>query len=136
MDKRDNERGTVVSRHGLGEAGLKTRGAVWWNLGAPALYEHTIRRGEGRMAEGGALVVLTGQYTGRSPNDKFIVDEPSSHDKINWGKVNVAMSEERFERLHAKVAAYFQAKDIYVQDLYAGADVDYRLPIRVVSESP
>ncbi len=136
MDKRDSDRGAVVSRHGLGEAGIRARGAVWWNLGAPALYEHTIRSGQGQMAEGGALVVMTGQYTGRSPNDKFIVDEPGSHDNIAWGKVNVPMSEERFQRLHAKVAAYFQTRDLYVQDLYAGADVDYRLPIRVVSESP
>ena len=80
MEKRDNELGPVVSRHGLGEAGIRARGTVWWNLGAPALYEHTLRGGQGQMAEGGALVVLTGQYTGRSPNDKFIVDEPTSHD--------------------------------------------------------
>jgi len=128
--------GPTVSRHGLNELGIKTNGTAFWNLSAPVLYEHTIRRGEGWLGDGGALIVRTGHHTGRSPNDKFIVDEPKTSDDIWWGKVNVATTPERFERLHGKIAAYLQSRDLYVQDLYAGAATNYRLPIRVVSESP
>ena len=128
--------GPVVSRHGLVRHGVVNHATAHWNLGATALYEHTIRGGHGRLAPGGALVVYTGQHTGRSPNDKFIVQEPTTSDDIWWGDVNVATSDENFERLYAKVLAYFQNRDLYVQDLHAGADPDYRLPVRVVSESP
>ncbi|HKY95691.1 MAG TPA: phosphoenolpyruvate carboxykinase (ATP), partial [Kiloniellales bacterium] len=127
--------GPVVSRHGLGQQGLKPRNRVYWNLGVAELYEQSLARGEGRLNDGGALCVLTGHHTGRSPNDKFIVEEPASRDNIWWGKVNRAMSQAHFERLHAKVIAYLQGRDLFVQDLAAGADADYRLPIRVVSES-
>jgi phosphoenolpyruvate carboxykinase (ATP) len=128
--------GQVVSRNGLARHGIVNHANAFWNLGAPTLYEHTLARGQGRLAPGGALVVRTGQHTGRSPLDKFIVEEPTTGDDIWWGDVNIATSEERFERLHAKMLAYFQNRDLYVQDLYAGADPDYRLPVRVVSESP
>ena len=128
--------GPVISRHGLAQHGIKNYQTAHWNLGAAALYEHTLRAGTGRLADGGALVVLTGQHTGRSPKDKFIVDEPSSHDTIWWGDVNVAMDEARFEGLERKVVAYLQRRQIYVQDVYAGADAEYRLNVRVVSESP
>ncbi len=127
--------GPVISRHGLARHGIANFATAHWNLGAPALYEHTVRGGHGRLAPGGALVAYTGQHTGRSPLDKFIVDEPTTSDDIWWGDVNVATSEERFDRLHAKVLAYFQNRDLFVQDVYAGADPDYRLPVRVVSES-
>ncbi len=127
--------GPVISRHGLERHGIGNFAAAHWNLAAPALYQHTLRRGEGRLAEGGALVVLTGQHTGRSPNDKYIVEEASTRDDICWGEVNVAISEAGFERLHAKVLAYFQSRELYVQDVLAGADPEYRLAVRVVSES-
>ncbi len=131
-----SDQGPTVSRHGLAKQGIKTRGTAFWNLSAPALYEQTIRRGEGSLADGGALVVRTGHHTGRSPNDKFIVKEPGSSENIWWGKVNVATTPESFDRLHAKVLAYLQGRDLFVQDLYAGAMESHRLPIRVVSESP
>ena len=127
--------GPVASRHGLSQQGLKPRGRMFWNLGVAALVEQSLARGEGQLAEGGALCVLTGQHTGRSPNDKFIVEEPASRENIWWGNVNRPMSQAHFERLHAKVIAYLQGRDLFVQDLAAGADADYRLPIRVVSES-
>ena len=127
--------GPAVSRHGLGRHGILNHATAHWNLGTAALYEHTVRRGRGRLAPGGALAVNTGQHTGRSPRDKFIVKESTTGDDIWWGEVNVATDEETFERLHAKVLAYFQNRDLYVQDLHAGADPDYRLPVRVVSES-
>ena len=126
----------IVSSHGLGGHGIDDYKTAHWNLAAPALYEHTLRRGDSALAEGGALVVLTGTRTGRSPNDKFIVDEPSTHDNIWWGDVNVAIDAARFDRLHADIASYFAERDLYVQDLQVGADADYRMDVRVVSESP
>jgi phosphoenolpyruvate carboxykinase (ATP) len=127
--------GPVISRHGLDRHGIRNFAAAHWNLAAPALYQHSLRRGEGQLAEGGALVVLTGQHTGRSPNDKFIVEEASTRDDIWWGTVNVPISETGFERLYAKVLAYFQSRELFVQDVVAGADPEYRLAVRVVSES-
>ena len=130
-----SDTGPVISSHGLSQHGIKNEGTAHWNLPAPALYEHTIRRGEGSLAEGGALIVMTGAYTGRAPKDKFFVDEASTRDNIWWGDVNVAIDEARFERLHAKIAARFERRDLYVQDLNVGADTEYRLNVRVVSES-
>jgi len=130
-----SDKGPVVSRHGLKKHGVINYDAAHWNLGAAALYEHALRRGEGRLAPGGGLVCLTGYHTGRSPKDKFIVEQPETSGDIWWGDVNVAMSEERFAALHRKVLAYFQGRELFVQDVYAGADAEYRLPVRVVSES-
>ena len=130
------DRGPVVSRHGLRQHGVVNYSEAFWNLSAGALYEHTIRGGVGRLAQGGSLVVLTGQHTGRSPKDKFIVEEPASKDSIWWGDVNAPITEPRFEALERKVLAYLQGRSLYVQDLFAGADPDYRLKVRVVSESP
>jgi phosphoenolpyruvate carboxykinase (ATP) len=127
--------GPVVSRYGLNNHGIGNYNTAFWNLSAPALTEVTLRNGDGTLAQGGALVVLTGQHTGRSPKDKFTVEEPESSDKIWWGEVNVAMSQADFEGLHKKVLAYFENRELFVQDLNAGADPEYRLPVRVVSES-
>ena len=127
--------GPVVSRHGLERHGIRNYATAHWNLAAPALYRHSLRRGEGKLAEGGALVVLTGQHTGRSPHDKFIVEEASTRDDIWWGEVNAGISEQGFERLYAKVVSYFQNRELFVQDLFAGADPEYRMSVRVVSES-
>jgi phosphoenolpyruvate carboxykinase (ATP) len=86
------------------------------------------------MAHLGPLVVRTGQYTGRSPNDKFLVKEPSSQDKIYWGEVNRPFSQENYEALRARMLAYLEGKDLYVQDCYVGADPKYRLPVRMITE--
>ncbi|MGH6946207.1 MAG: phosphoenolpyruvate carboxykinase (ATP) [Kiloniellales bacterium] len=128
--------GPVVSRHGLERHGIKNSGIVHWNLSAPALYDHTLKRGEGVLADGGALVVRTGLHTGRSPKDRFIVEEPGSRDEVDWGEVNRAIPPEGYARLRAKAIGYLQRRDLFVQDLEAGADPDYRLRLRVVSESP
>ncbi len=119
-----------LSRHGL-----KPRGPVHWNLGAAGLIENAIRRGEGSLTEDGAFVAITTPHTGRSPNDKFVVREPSSEDKIAWGSVNVPLSQEHFERLHRDVMRYLEGQELFVQDLYCGADPSYRLNVRVVSPS-
>ena len=94
-----------------------------------------MRRREGQLAEGGALVVRTGQHTGRSPNDKFIVREPSSAERIWWGTVNQPFDAHRFEALHARVLTHLRGKDLFVQDCFVGADACYRQPLRIITET-
>ena len=118
----------------LEQIGLRNLGNIYWNLTTPALYEEVVRRREGWISHLGPLVVRTGHHTGRSPNDKFIVREPSSEKLINWGKVNQPMTEEKFTALLGKLCAFFQDRDAFVQNLYAGADPRYRIPVRVVTE--
>ncbi len=125
----------VHSQYGVENHGIQNVNAVYWNLSTPLLYEEAIRRREARLAHLGPLVVRTGQHTGRSPNDKFIVKEPSSIDKVWWGKVNKAIAPEQFEILKKRMLAYLQGKDLFVQDCFAGADTQYRLPIRVITET-
>ncbi|MBX3066474.1 MAG: phosphoenolpyruvate carboxykinase [Anaerolineae bacterium] len=125
---------TVHSSYGIENHGLKNVNAVYWNLSTAPLYEEAIRRREARLAHLGALIVRTGQHTGRSPNDKFIVDEPESSSKVGWGKINKPMTVAHFDMLYRRMLAYLQGKDLFVQDCYAGADEAYRLPIRVITE--
>ncbi len=119
---------------GLDAHGISTTGSVYWNLTAAVLYEHALQRGEGMLAAEGPLVCRTGQHTGRSPNDKFFVKEPSSEAHIHWGKVNRPLAPEHFAVLRADVVAHLGNKDLFVQNLHAGADPAYRLPVRMVSE--
>lgn len=128
-------RSTVHSQHNLETHGIQNVNTVYWNLSTPMLYEEAIRRREARLAHLGPLVVRTGHYTGRAPNDKFIVREPSSTDKVWWGKVNRPMEPNNFEGLHRWLLAYLQGRDLFVQDCFAGADPAYRLPIRVITET-
>jgi phosphoenolpyruvate carboxykinase (ATP) len=118
----------------LEQIGLRNLGNIYWNLSTPAIYEEVVRRREGWISHLGPLVVRTGHHTGRSPNDKFIVREPSSEMKIHWGKVNQPMPEENFNSLFLKLCAFFQGRDVFVQNLYAGADPRYRIPVRVITE--
>jgi phosphoenolpyruvate carboxykinase (ATP) len=127
--------GPVVSQNGLHLHGIGHYRTAHWNLPAAALVQHALCRGEGNLAQGGSFVALTGDQTGRSPNDKFIVEDAKSRSSIWWGKVNVATDENVYRRLYGKVAAYLQARDLFVQDLFAGADPEYRLKVRVVSEN-
>ncbi|KPK95687.1 phosphoenolpyruvate carboxykinase [ATP] [bacterium SM23_31] len=126
--------GTFIPQYGLEHHGLTNLGNVYWNLSTPALYEEIVRRREGHVAHLGPIIVRTGHHTGRSPNDKFIVKEPGSEGKIWWGKVNHPFDPEKFDALHKRLLSYFEGKDIFVQDCYAGADPDYRVPIRVINE--
>ncbi len=122
-------------RHGLEHHGIRNVGRVYWHQTTPELYEQIVRRREGHLVHLGPIVVRTGHTTGRSPNDKFIVEEPSSQDKIHWdGSVNRPMSEEHYWKLHDQMLQYIQGKDLFVQDCYVGADPRYRIPIRVVTE--
>ena len=118
---------------GLGAVGIDAS-RVHWNLGVAALYEEAVRRHEGAIAAEGPLVCSTGQHTGRSPNDKFIVKEPSSEQHVAWGKVNRPIEAAAFDGLQARMIAYLRGKELYVQDCWAGADPAYRLPIRIITE--
>lgn len=104
------------------------------NWSQARLVEEAIRRGEGGLADNGALVVLTGKYTGRSPKDKFIVREPESNPHIDWGTVNQPFDPERFDALHKRVRDHLDRRETWRVDAFAGADPTHRLPIRVICE--
>ncbi len=105
-----------------------------WNLAAPALFEEAIRRGEGQAADGGALVCRTGSHTGRSPNDKFIVSNPETASRIQWGKVNRRFEPAKFDELALAIGAHVAGRDLFVQDCAAGADPAHRLRLRIITE--
>jgi phosphoenolpyruvate carboxykinase (ATP) len=122
------------SSYDLTNHGIKNAGHIYWNLTSGELYEHAVKRGEGLIAHMGPLAVNTGQHTGRSPNDKFLVREPSCEKHVWWGKVNRPFEQKNFDRLLNKVLSHLQGKDVYVQDCFAGADPNYRIPIRIITE--
>ncbi len=122
-------------RKDLESYGFKNINRIYWNLSTPALYEEIVRRREGVIVHLGPVVVRTGHYTGRSPEDKFIVREPSSENKIWWGDVNRPFDPGKFDLLYYRLQAYLQGKDIYIQDCYAGAHPEHRVPIRVITET-
>ena len=120
---------------GLEDHGITNLSRVYWNLSVPALYEESVRRREGTISVDGPLVCRTGQHTGRSPNDKFIVREPSSASKIWWGEVNRPISEADYDRLRGRLVAYCAEKDLYSQDMLIGADPAHQRRLRVYTES-
>jgi phosphoenolpyruvate carboxykinase (ATP) len=126
--------GILPSRYGLQEHGVRNASFVYWNLGTAQLIEKAIQRREGLLASGGGLVVRTGDQTGRSPRDKFVVRDAGTEHTVNWGAVNQPFLPEQFDRLYGKLLAYLQARDLFVQDCYAGADPHYQIPIRVITE--
>ena len=123
----------VDRRRGLDREGIRTD-RVKWNLSTAALYEEVVRKQEGLIAAEGPLACRTGQHTGRSPNDKFIVREPSSEHHIAWGAVNRPLDSATFDVLQRDLVGSLDGKELYVQDCFAGADPAYRLAIRVVTE--
>jgi phosphoenolpyruvate carboxykinase (ATP) len=120
----------------LSSHGIDAAGRVYMRPSTSVLYTHALLRNDARLAEGGPLVVDTGRHTGRSPNDKFLVREPGSEDRIWWGKVNQELDEEHFEGLREKVTSYLEGQDLYVIDSFAGADQAHRLAVRVITDSP
>ncbi len=122
------------SQIGLESHGLTNLHTVYWNLSTPELYEEALRRNEGTLAHLGPMVVRTGQFTGRSPNDKFIVEESGSKHDIWWGAVNRPFDPQRFDELHRRMLSYLQLKDVFVQDCWCGADADYRMPVRIIAQ--
>ena len=125
--------GTFNTSHDLDAFGFSGLEAVYWNLTAPTLYEESVRRGESRIADGGALVVETGQHTGRSAADKFVVRNADTENTIWWDN-NKPLPPEAFEILKQDMLAHAQGKELFVQDLYGGADPANRIKARVVTE--
>ena len=122
---------------GLERHGIEPSGDVLRNPTTSQLYAHALERGDGRLAEGGPLVVDTGLFTGRSPKDKFVVREPGSEDRIWWGDTNVPLGEEKFDGLRRKVVDHLARQErLYVIDAFAGADPEHRIGVRVITASP
>src|SRR6478672_8450299 len=125
---------TRESSIGLSKQGLAPQGEVHWNLIAPELFQAAARRDEGEFADMGPFVAVTSPHTGRSPNDKFVVRETASDRDVDWGKVNQPISNEKYELLLGDVRRYLnEQSELFVEDLYCGADPGYRLSVRYVS---
>jgi len=124
----------LEARRGLAALGLAASTQVRWNLGVPHLYEAAIANGEATFAAEGPLVARTGAHTGRAPNDKFIVDDASAHTHVDWGSVNCPLDEGKFDALYRDILVHLQGKTLFALDAYAGADGQYRMPIRVITE--
>ena len=120
----------------LSESGILTNAKVYWNLDNISLIDLAVERNEGFLSSHGALVTETGERTGRSPNDKFIVDEATTNQDVNWGDVNISTDRAVFDRLKVQVIEYLSAREsLFVQDLYCGAEESEALPIRVINQN-
>jgi phosphoenolpyruvate carboxykinase (ATP) len=118
-----------LSNHGISNLRL-----AYWNLPTEALYEEAIFRNEGSTVLGGPFVAFTGKHTARSANDKFVVRHVDSENNIWWGVYNRPFDQDKFEVLYDRMLGFLQGRDVFVQDVYGGADENYRLPVRVVTE--
>ena len=118
----------------LSNHGMRNLRLAYWNLPSEALHEEAVFRAEGATVHGGPFVAFTGKHTARSANDKFVVREVGTEGHVWWGQYNRPMADEKFEELYARLLGYMQGRDLFVQDVYAGADENYRLPVRVVTE--
>lgn len=128
--------GLVPKTANLKELGLGNVDTAYWNLTPADLVEETILRGQGVLADNGALTVYTGEFTGRSPQDRFIVADEKTNDSVWWGDINKKFDADKFDALYNRITAYLTNRDVFVRDNYACADDDYRLNIRVVTEFP
>jgi len=125
----------LKSEYGLANHGLVHLDRVYWNLPESALYEEAIFRNEGKIVNGGPLLVHTGKWTARAANEKYFVMEDSTDDKIDWGKNNRPMSPEKFDGMFSRLQAFLQGEELFVQDVYVGADPDYQVPIRIITDT-
>ena len=123
-----------ASVFGLENHGLRNLHRVYWNLPAPALYEEIVFRGEGRLSHLGPIVVTTGKHTARAAADKFVVREETTENHVWWGEYNRPFNPQNFNALLARLSGFLQDRDVFVQDCYAGADPEYRLPVRIITE--
>jgi len=125
---------TRKADYNLSNNGISNLRLAYWNLPVASLYEESVFRGEGAIVAGGPFVVNTGKHTARSANDKFVVREVSSEGNIWWGVYNRPFETTKFEVLYDRILGFLQGRDVFVQDVYAGADLNYRLPVRIVTE--
>ena len=131
-----NDHGIKSQSAKLSDIGLRHYSNAFWNLTPAELVKETILRKEGVLTDTGALAIDTGEFTGRSPKDKFIVCDEKTEDSVWWGDINIKFSPEKFDKLYERVCAYFMGKNIYVRDCYACADPKHRLNIRIINENP
>lgn len=131
-----NEFGHKAENATVADLGLKNVEAAFWNLEPSELVEETIVRGQGVLNNTGALAINTGEFTGRSPKDRFIVLDEKTQDAVWWGDINVKFDADKFDLLYDKICAYLSGKDVFVRDAYACADDNFRLNLRVVNEYP
>src|SRR5271157_3563854 len=124
----------IRSDYGLDYLGLTNLRKVYWNLPTETLYEEVIFRGEASISHQGPIIVNTGKHTARAASDKFLVREASTEDRIWWGQYNRPFSPDQFDELFARLQGYLQGRDVFVQDCFGGADPDYRLPVRIITE--
>ena len=120
----------------LEHLGIPNAGKAYCDLGAEQLIEHTISRQEGWLADNAALVVRTGQFTGRSPKDKFVVRDEATESAIHWGPVNQPMSPGHFDGLYKRALAFLEGKELFVQNCFAGADSEYSLSVQTIAQLP
>lgn len=126
--------GRKNSNYELDNYGIKEASKVHWNLNTPELYEEIARRNEGVLSDQGALIVDTGEHTGRAAKDKAVVREVSSEDKVFWGDVNKDFPQDKFNSIKDRMMAHAAGRELFVQDTFAGADPRYRLPVRIITE--
>ena len=131
-----NEFGKKAEDANLNDLGLGNVATAFWNLPPAELVEHTILNEQGVLASSGALAIDTGEFTGRSPKDRFVVCDENTENTVWWGDINIKFTPENFDLLYDKITAYLTNRDVYVRDAYACADPTYRLNIRVVTEYP
>jgi len=124
----------VKGDYSLENIGLFNLRKAYWNLPTEALYEEVIFRGEAQIVLQGPIAVNTGKHTARAANDKFIVREPTTEDNVWWGQYNRPFSTEKFDELFSRLQGFLQGRDVFVQDCYGGADPQYRLPVRIITE--
>ena len=125
----------VPNNFSLEELGIKNATA-FWNLSPKKLADISVKKGMATISDSGALNILTGEFTGRSPQDRFIVKDDITKDSVWWGNINIPFDSNKFDALYNKVVAYLSGKEVYVRDAYACADPNYRLPLRAVTELP
>jgi len=124
----------TASVYGLQNHGFTNLHKVYWNLPTPALFEEAVFRGEGQICHRGPFLVNTGKHTARAAADKFVVQEQTTEGRIWWGEYNLPFEPDKFSALLTRLQGYLQGRDVFVQDCYAGADPDHRLPIRIITE--
>jgi phosphoenolpyruvate carboxykinase (ATP) len=125
---------SLASEYKLKNHGLEYLDNVYWNLPTPALYEEAIFRGEAHLTSGGPILVYTGKWTARAAADKYVVKETETEDKIWWGQYNRPMTPEKFDGMLARLQAFLQGEELFVQDCYVGADPEYQMPIRIITD--
>lgn len=125
----------LKSVFGLQNHGLVHLDRVYWNLPEASLYEEAVFRNEGKIVNGGPLLVNTGKWTARAANEKYFVKEPTTEDKIDWGKNNRPLSAEKFEGILNRLQAFLQGEELFVQDVFVGADPNYQIPIRIITDT-